>query len=343
MKAGVPIAAVLALLGCGGPPRLVPAAPQARDETLGRCLGVFPAPDFRAVHSISATLPGGVTGVFLGVSATSDGGRSFRGNLLSLEGMVLVDVEWSPAGLVVHRALPPLDREGFAAGMAADMRLLLLAPAGPPREIGEDGDGRAVCRWVREDGATQDIAIAADGEGWATTVWDAGGRKSRQVRGSGPMRDGFASRMELTASGESAYSLVLELVDVEAVGAGAGEMISAPPAPAGGCLDTPPRGPLYAIGASGREGGAHGETMDRETAFETVRRYLTKQFELPPEKVTAEAHLFEELALDSIDALDMISLMETELGMAVVEEELKTIRTVEDVVQYLVRHAPQKK
>ena len=83
--------------------------------------------------------------------------------------------------------------------------------------------------------------------------------------------------------------------------------------------------------------------MERETAFETVRRHLTRQFELPPEKVTPEAHLFEELELDSIDALDMISLMETELGMAVVEEELKTIRTVEDVVQYLVRHAPEKK
>ncbi|MBI5501362.1 MAG: acyl carrier protein [Deltaproteobacteria bacterium] len=83
--------------------------------------------------------------------------------------------------------------------------------------------------------------------------------------------------------------------------------------------------------------------MDRETAFETVRRYLTKQFELPPEKVTSGAHLFEELELDSIDALDMISLMETELGMTVVEDELKTIRTVEDVVQYLVRHAPEKK
>ena len=83
--------------------------------------------------------------------------------------------------------------------------------------------------------------------------------------------------------------------------------------------------------------------MDRDTAYQTVRRYLTKQFELRPEKVRPDAQLFADLDLDSIDALDMISLMETELGMVVVEEELKTIRTVEDVVQYLVRHAPQKK
>ena len=83
--------------------------------------------------------------------------------------------------------------------------------------------------------------------------------------------------------------------------------------------------------------------MDRDTAYETVCRYLTKQFELPPEKVKPDAQLFTDLELDSIDALDMISLMETELGMVVVEEELKAIRTVEDVAQYLVRHAPQKK
>jgi acyl carrier protein len=83
--------------------------------------------------------------------------------------------------------------------------------------------------------------------------------------------------------------------------------------------------------------------MDRDAAFETVFRYLTGQFELPPEKVKPEAQLFTELELDSIDALDMIGLMETELGIRVVEEELKQLRTVEDVVQYLVRHAPEKK
>ena len=80
--------------------------------------------------------------------------------------------------------------------------------------------------------------------------------------------------------------------------------------------------------------------MTRDTAFATVFRYLTGPFEVPPEKVKPEAQLFTELELDSIDALDMIGLMETELRIVVVEEELKQIRIVEDVVQYLVRHAP---
>jgi len=36
----------------------------------------------------------------------------------------------------------------------------------------------------------------------------------------------------------------------------------------------------------------------------------------------------------------MIALMEKDLGIEVVESELKDIRRVEDVVAYLVRHAP---
>ena len=217
-----PLLLAAMLVGCGGPPAVTPAAPETREDLLGRCLAVFPVPDFRAVHSIAAELPGGATGVFLGVAATSDGGRTFRGNLLSLEGMVMVDVQSSPDGLIVHRALPPLDAEGFAAGMAADMRLLLLAPEGAPREVGTDGEGRTVCRWVGQDGAVQDVAVGDSGE-WASTTWDAAGSALREVRASGRTRDGFASRMELTATGEQGYSLVLELVEVEEVGAGVGE------------------------------------------------------------------------------------------------------------------------
>ncbi len=80
--------------------------------------------------------------------------------------------------------------------------------------------------------------------------------------------------------------------------------------------------------------------MTRDAAYEIIHRYLTKQFELPPEKISPQADLFTDLELDSIDALDMIALLEKDLGVEVIESELKDIRRVEDVVAYLVRHAP---
>jgi acyl carrier protein len=43
----------------------------------------------------------------------------------------------------------------------------------------------------------------------------------------------------------------------------------------------------------------------------------------------------DDLALDSIDALDMVGMLEARLGIEVREEDLKAIRTVRDVVDYI--------
>ena len=63
--------------------------------------------------------------------------------------------------------------------------------------------------------------------------------------------------------------------------------------------------------------------------------FFTEEFEIPAEKVVLEANLFDDLALDSIDALDMVGMLEARLGIEVREEDLKAIRTVRDVVDYI--------
>lgn len=210
---------VLAVLaaGCSGPPPVAPAAADAVPAQLARCRAVFPRPDFRAVHAITATMPGDRPGAFLGVTATREDGQAFRSELLSPEGMMLVNLEWSATGVVVHRALPPLDAAGFAEGMAADIRLLLLPPAGEPIAVGAYGDGRAACRWRRDDGGLLDVVVGAAGD-WELHAWDTSGEPVREVRATGVRADGFAGRLELSAPGERGYSLVLELLEVEPAG-----------------------------------------------------------------------------------------------------------------------------
>ncbi|HEX9448138.1 MAG TPA: acyl carrier protein, partial [Dongiaceae bacterium] len=44
----------------------------------------------------------------------------------------------------------------------------------------------------------------------------------------------------------------------------------------------------------------------REETFATLRGYLENMFEVPPEKITLDARLYEDLDLDSIDAVDLI-------------------------------------
>ena len=81
--------------------------------------------------------------------------------------------------------------------------------------------------------------------------------------------------------------------------------------------------------------------ITEQKALEIVSTYLSQEFEVPAEKIKMDAHLFKDLELDSIDALDMVGLLEANLNIVVDEEEIKKIRTVGDVVRYIVKHFPK--
>ena len=81
--------------------------------------------------------------------------------------------------------------------------------------------------------------------------------------------------------------------------------------------------------------------MRKDEVYKKVSDYLTQQFKVPPEKITPKAHLFRDLGMDSIDALDWFAAMETEIGLPIIEKELKSIRTVQDVADYVARNLKQ--
>jgi acyl carrier protein len=78
--------------------------------------------------------------------------------------------------------------------------------------------------------------------------------------------------------------------------------------------------------------------MQKEEALKKVSEYLMTQFEIPSEKINPEANLFKDLDMDSIDALDWFAAMQSKIGLPIIEKELKMIRTVQDVVDYVVRN-----
>ena len=77
---------------------------------------------------------------------------------------------------------------------------------------------------------------------------------------------------------------------------------------------------------------------EREEIFKVVSAYLAKDFEVPAEKIRLEANLFTDLGLDSIDALDWFAKMEATIHLPIVETDVKKVRTVQDVVDYVIRH-----
>lgn len=68
-----------------------------------------------------------------------------------------------------------------------------------------------------------------------------------------------------------------------------------------------------------------------------VREVLITTFNLSREAVTPEATLFQDLDLDSLDAIDLAVKLETETGLKLGAAEFRSIRTVKDVVETIHR------
>jgi len=81
--------------------------------------------------------------------------------------------------------------------------------------------------------------------------------------------------------------------------------------------------------------------MDHSTAYKLIAEYLSQRFGVPAEKIAPEAKMFDDLGLDSIDALDMLALLDKQYRVKVNEEQARRIRTVEDAVQYVLANLPQ--
>lgn len=76
---------------------------------------------------------------------------------------------------------------------------------------------------------------------------------------------------------------------------------------------------------------------EQDKIFQEVSTLLTKLFEIAPEEITPEARLYEDLELDSIDAVDMIVHLQKKTGKKIKPEEFKAVRTVQDVVDAVER------
>ena len=72
--------------------------------------------------------------------------------------------------------------------------------------------------------------------------------------------------------------------------------------------------------------------MDKQAIFEKLKAALIEDFEMDDAKVTPEARLYEDLELDSIDAVDLIVKLKSFLPTNIDPEVFKTVRTVQDVV-----------
>jgi len=72
---------------------------------------------------------------------------------------------------------------------------------------------------------------------------------------------------------------------------------------------------------------------NREEIFDVLKGILVDFFEIEPDKIHLQAHLYEDLEVDSIDAVDLVVELRKITGKQIDPDEFRAVRTVEDVVR----------
>ncbi len=81
--------------------------------------------------------------------------------------------------------------------------------------------------------------------------------------------------------------------------------------------------------------------MYQAEIVQKINDVMHQGFELPLERLQPEATLFQDLGLDSLDAIDMLVHLEETLGVRVETERFQHVRTLGDVYTMVGELAPQ--
>jgi acyl carrier protein len=73
----------------------------------------------------------------------------------------------------------------------------------------------------------------------------------------------------------------------------------------------------------------------KDDIYRRIVDILERTFEIEPSRVTLESRLYDDLEIDSIDAVDLIVQLKPVVGRRLEPEAFKSVRTVGDVVDAL--------
>ncbi|WP_426360491.1 acyl carrier protein [Pseudocolwellia sp. HL-MZ19] len=71
---------------------------------------------------------------------------------------------------------------------------------------------------------------------------------------------------------------------------------------------------------------------NRDEIYQVLSEILVTLFEIEEDEISLDAHLYEDMDLDSIDAVDLVVKLREITGKKIEPEDFKQVRTVKDVV-----------
>ncbi len=77
--------------------------------------------------------------------------------------------------------------------------------------------------------------------------------------------------------------------------------------------------------------------QDQQQIFQRITTVLDELFEIEPEQVNLESRLYEDLDIDSIDAVDLVVELKKITGKKIQPDDFKSVRTVQDVVNAVAK------
>ena len=75
----------------------------------------------------------------------------------------------------------------------------------------------------------------------------------------------------------------------------------------------------------------------KEEIYQKIVSIFEELFEIEAQKITLDARLYQDLDIDSIDAVDLVVELKKMTGKKIQPEEFKTVRTVQDVVDQIYK------
>lgn len=84
--------------------------------------------------------------------------------------------------------------------------------------------------------------------------------------------------------------------------------------------------------------------VTEQQVFDELKKILVETFEVKPEEVTKDAKIYDDLDIDSIDAVDlMVKLQPFIRNRRISAADFKSVRTIGDLTETLVKliNAPQ--
>ncbi|MEK6742326.1 MAG: acyl carrier protein [Nitrospirota bacterium] len=73
--------------------------------------------------------------------------------------------------------------------------------------------------------------------------------------------------------------------------------------------------------------------LSEQEIFEKLKKILIDKFEIKEDKITLDAHLYRDLGLDSIDAVDLAIRVQDLTGKRIERDDFHDVRTVGDIVK----------